>query len=227
MEVVLLVDNSQATQTDTQFIRDALDAFVATLDDRHAVGLVTLGDRPTLVLGATTSAEAIGKAISRIFPQTGSGTYLLDAVRETTKGFSKRKPARPVIVAVLREDIEFSSGDYLTLLTGLRETFASFHAVILTMPGGDPSMDTSEGRQRAQLIDRGTTETGGRRVNLLSNMALKGAMVELAAELNAQLEAVFARPAALIPPQRTTVTSAHEGWTVRGTLAPPPSSQPQ
>lgn len=218
MEVVLLVDNSQATSADTMFVRDALEAFEATLDDRHAIALVTLGDRPTVVLGASTSSEAIRKAIGRVFPQPGSGTYLLDGVRETTRGFAKRKPERPVIVALVREDIDFSTGDHVSVLKDLRETSSAFHAVVLTTPG-HPGMGTNEWRERVQLIDRGTTETGGRRVDLLSNMALKDTMTALAAELNAQVEAVFARPAALIPPRRTDVTSTREGWTARGTLA--------
>ncbi|MBP1605147.1 MAG: VWFA-related Acidobacterial domain protein [Acidobacteria bacterium] len=226
MEVVLLVDNSAATSADTMFFRDALEAFVAGLDDRHAIALVTLGDRPTLELGATTNTEAIRKAIGRLFPRPGSGTYLLDAVRDTTKGFTKRKPARPVIVAVLREDVEFSTGDHVSILTDLHETFAAFHAVVLNTPA-DPSIGTNEWRERAQLIDRGTIETGGRRVNLISNLGLKDAMVALATELNAQVEAVFARPASLVPPRRTTVSSAREGWTARGTLARPLSGQVQ
>lgn len=225
MELVLLVDNSAATSADTQFIRDALVAFGATLDARHAIGMVTLGDRPTLVFDATTNRETIKRSGGRLFPPPGSGAYLLDAVRETTKGFEKRKPARPVIVAVIREDVEFSTGDHVSLLKDLRETSTAFHAVVLTAPGGDPYIATPEGRERALLVDRGPAETGGRRINLITNLALKDAMVGLAKELNAQVEAVFARPTSLIPPERTTVSSAREGWTARGTLAPPPSQQ--
>jgi hypothetical protein len=221
MEVVLLVDNSQATDGDTMFVRHALEGFGAALDDRHDIALVTLGDRPTLVLGASTSREAFRRAVGRIFPQPGSGTYLLDGVRETTRGFAKRQPERPVIVAVVREGIEFGSGDHMSLLKDLRDTYSAFHVIVLTTPG-NPGVGTNEWRERVQLIDRGTAETGGRRVDLLTNMALKDAMATLAGEFNAQVEAVFARPATLIPPQRTTVTSPREGWTVRGTLARPP-----
>jgi hypothetical protein len=64
---------------------------------------------------------------------------------------------------------------------------------------------TTEGRNRELLFDRGTTDTGGRRDNILQSMAATDALERLAAELLGQYRITFARPDALIPPEKTEV----------------------
>ena len=83
---------------------------------------------------------------------------------------------------------------------------------------GTPSADLSdEGRSRSIVLDRGTSENGGRRDQLLSGMALNDRLKLLAAQLSHQYRVTYARPQSLIPPEKVTVSTARPGLTARGT----------
>jgi hypothetical protein len=81
-------------------------------------------------------------------------------------------------------------------------------------------MRPTEGRNRELLFDRGTTDTGGRRENVLTSMAAKQAMELLADELLGQYRITFARPDSLVPPEKTEVAVRPAGLTARGILIP-------
>lgn len=169
MQVAILVDNSAAATSHISNLRDGLRAFVNTLAPHHELSLVTYADRPTLVASFTSDRTEVLKGVDRLFAQPSSGAYLLDAIQETSRGFIKRESSRPVIVVVGIEAVEFSNLSYETVLEDIEKSGAQFHVVILV----DSAPDTSqEQRYRSIVIDRGTRETGGRRDELLSSMAL-------------------------------------------------------
>jgi hypothetical protein len=68
------------------------------------------------------------------------------------------------------------------------------------------------------VLDEGPRQTGGRREELLTSMALDAKLAQLGDELTHQYKVTYARPQSLIPPERTTVSSAKTGVTARGTL---------
>jgi hypothetical protein len=70
------------------------------------------------------------------------------------------------------------------------------------------------------VIDRGTRESGGRRDDLLTSMALRVRLDELASELANQQLVTYARPQSLIPPERVEISSGRPGLVVRGTPVP-------
>src|SRR5918995_678439 len=45
----------------------------------------------------TTDTEVLNQRVRRIFPRTGSGAYLLDAIVDASKALAKREAKRPVI----------------------------------------------------------------------------------------------------------------------------------
>jgi VWFA-related protein len=216
MQIALIVDNSAATTSHLTDLRNGLLRFVKEIGPRHELSLVTHGDGPRLVASFSTDRAEVEAAINRLFPQPNSGAYLMDAIQETTRGFVKRESPRPVIVVVSTEAVEFSNISYQPVLDGLQEAHAQLHVLLLV----DRDPDTSQEEQyRAIVIDRGTRETGGRRDNLLSSMALPEALSALAAELNAQWRVTYARPESLIPPKTTTVASARPALEIRGVAA--------
>jgi hypothetical protein len=77
-----------------------------------------------------------------------------------------------------------------------------------------------EGRNRENVFDRGTTQTGGRRKNILTSMAMTDALERLAAELLGQYRITYARPDTLIPPGKIEVSVRPAGLTVRGVPVP-------
>ncbi|MBA2257682.1 MAG: VWA domain-containing protein, partial [Acidobacteria bacterium] len=78
LDIVLLVDDSQAATEMIPHMRDALTRFVARMQGKAKVGIVTVGERPTSVVERTSDPEALKKGIGRIFARGGSGAYLLE-----------------------------------------------------------------------------------------------------------------------------------------------------
>ena len=220
MRVALLVDNSQNATQSIQFLRDALGAFATRLTGAgHSVALITLGDRPTLQVDATTDlARLKSRGIDRLFAQPGSGMYLLEALIETSKGFVKNETPRPVIVAVVTEGQEFSNASAETVIRAIRDSGAQFHALVLT-EGERASLSSDEVRQRNVVLDRGTRESGGTHDTVISNLALKDRMNQLANELLAQVAVTYASPERLVPAEKITIAAARDGFTARGVVA--------
>jgi hypothetical protein len=215
MQVALLVDNSQAATRAIQRMREGITQFVNLMaNGRNEISIVTMGDRPTLVVDATSDADKLKKnGADRLFAQPGSGTYLLESIIETSKGFRKKESPRPVIVALLTEGTEFSNQHYDDVLKALKESGTEFFALTLSEAQTDDRSDPA--RNRNVVLDRGTRETGGRREILLSDMAIQGAMTSVADELLHQFKVTYGRPESLIPPEHITVQANYPAWTAR------------
>jgi len=229
MQIALLVDTSQTARDDISYMRTALPPFVTALTNPNEAGrktevaLIAFGERPTIFTDYTTSAANLQKGINRIWSQTNSGAYLLDAILEVGQGFKKREAPRPVIVAIVAEGPELSYRHYEQVLGPLRDSGAMFYALVI----GSPSHDLSdEGRSRSVVLDQGPTSTGGQRIQLLTAMALKDRLKQLADELTHQYRVTYARPQSLIPPERVTVTTSRAGLTARGRLAKEQQDRP-
>jgi len=96
---------------------------------------------------------------------------------------------------------EFSTGMYQPLVEGLKARGTALHVVAIGART-PPDVQTIEGRNRELLFDRGTTDTGGRRDNILESMATTSALERLAAELLGQYRITFARPDTLVRRRR-------------------------
>jgi hypothetical protein len=218
MQVAVLVDNSQAATRAIQFLRDALGPFADRLTAaKHRVSLITLADRPTIQVEATSdSSEFRKRGVERLFAQPGAGMYLLEGLIETTRGFTKNEVARPVVVAIITEGVEFGNQHYDQVLDGLKTSGTMFYTLLLT-EGAEADPGSDETRNRNVVLDRGTRETGGVREILLSSMALGDALKKLADVLLNQYRVTYASPERLVPPERITVEAKDKELTARGT----------
>ena len=153
MQIAILVDNSQAA---APFIRDYREALAALVDGltsgegpgtRNEVAIITMAERPTIATDYTTDRGALVKSVQRVFSSSDSGTYLLDAVMETSQGFTKRRSPRPVIVAIVTEGPELSDRFYQHVLTTLRASGAALHVITVGRPT-NVSHDRSRGDLR-------------------------------------------------------------------------------
>ncbi len=217
MQLALLVDNSEAARQAIQFMRDGLGPFVSRLTAAgHSVSFVTLGDRPTIQVNLTSDGAAVkSKGVDRLFAQPGSGAYLLEGLVETTRGFVKNEAARPVIVALITEGIEFSNQSHEQVLEALKKSGATFHALVLT-EGMKEDLRSDEVRHRNVVLDRGTRETGGRRETLIANMSIAPELEKLASELLAQHKVTYASPERLVPAEKITVEASNKNLVARG-----------
>jgi VWFA-related protein len=212
LDIVLLVDDSQAATTSIPYLRTGLTKFVEQLAGKGAIGVVTIGERPTSIVERTTDVAALKKGILRIFARPGSGAYLLDAIVEVSRGFQKRETARPTIVAITIEGIEFSNLQYERVLDELHRSGAALHVLAVGRARGDMS---DEIRSKNIVMARGTETTGGRRDQLLSELSIPDALSKMAGELLNQYVVTYGRPDALIPPEKIEVSVKKPGLTAR------------
>ena len=212
LDITFLVDDSQAATTAIPYIRDGLSKFIDRMQGKAAIGIVTIGERPTSVSQRSQDPSVAKKGVGRIFARPGSGAYLLEGISEVARGFQKSESERPVIIAITTEGVEFSNLQHDQVLKDLHASGAVLHVLAL----GTPSSDSSdEMRQRNLVLSEGTTQTGGRREQLLSPMAIGQALDKLAGELLNQYVVTYGRPDMLIPPDRIEVRTIRAGLTAR------------
>jgi VWFA-related protein len=213
LTIALLVDDSQALTPALQMVREALDGFIAALDGKAEIALITFGERPTIAADYTTDRKKLTDAAHHIFPRPGGGAYLLDAIVDASKGLQKRNAKRPVLaVLAIDDEIEFSNRQYSQVLDELDKSGAAFHVVTLGTPS---SSQVDEMRNRNQVIAIGTERTGGRRDNVLALTGAAPRMKQLANELIYQYDVTYIRPETLIPPKTIEVTVSKPGLNAR------------
>jgi hypothetical protein len=216
MQVAILVDNSQAAESFIRDYREAIPAFVTALTagtqsgSKHEIALIAIAERPTILADYTVEPARVLNAAQRVFATSGSGTYLLDAIIETSQGIMRRGAPRPVIVAIVTEGPELSNRHYKQALEPLRAAGAALHILAVGSP-----RNMSE--DRSIVIEEGPRKSGGSYTTLLLGTALTNRMRQLANELTHQYRVVYARPNRLIPPEQVTVTTVRRDLTVRGT----------
>jgi len=218
LQIAVLVDTSQAMEDHMLDVRNALRAFIKQVAGKHEIALIGLGERPTVLSDYTRDAARLEKAVGSVFSRSGSGTYILDAIVEASKGLQRRKAARPHIVVYAATGPEFSERSHLSVLDALRESGTTLHTLMMNRPGA--GMGTREEQELAQTVADGTRMTGGRREDLLTPMALSDRLQSLANELEHQYRVVYARPSRLVPPKSLEVTAKRPGVTVRARRTP-------
>ncbi len=214
MQIAVLVDDTESATTAIADLRRGLQAFIRVLTPGgHRLALVSFGERPSILVDYTSDPTKLAAGVGRLFAKPGSGSYLLEAMMETTRGFARLEARRPVMVIVTTEGEEFSNDYYATVLDAVNKSGAQVHALIRTGSGAEPS---GEGvRNRNVVLADGPDQTGGGRHYLLTDSSIGPAFERLAAELTAQYQVVYARPQTLIPPERLEVTVRRAGVTVR------------
>jgi VWFA-related protein len=212
LQVVLIVDDSAAAEPAIRDMREALNAFIAKLQGKAEIGLVTIGERPTSLVELTTNAEALKKGVSRIFARQGAGAYFLEGLSDVARGFRKREAPRKAIVAVVTEGVEFSNMYSTTVLNELYASRATLHVLSIGRPNESMS---DEMRNRGIVFDEGTTRTGGRRDQILATSGLADRMRRVADELLNQYLVTYGAPESLIPPEKIEVTSTRKDLRVR------------
>jgi len=213
MKIALLVDNSAAMQDSRMSdLRRGVSAFVTGMRDGVQIAIITLADRPTILVDYTTDRERLRKSAEGIAAFSGTGNYVLDGISETSQALSKERAERPVIVVISSDGVELSYRRYDLVLDRLQESDAALHIVVVKVPEGGQSVD------RDLVFSRGSNDTGGRYDDLLISTALEWKMKQVADELSNQYRVIFARPQKLVPPKRTEVEVRNPQLRARGKL---------
>jgi VWFA-related protein len=244
LQIALLVDNSVSMRGKLSDLRKAVTTFVTGLRSGVQVALITLAERPTIVVNYTADQAALLKGVSGIVVSV-AGNYVLDGMAEASEALTKRPMARSIMVVVTGRGPELSYRHYTDVLRPLRDSGAALHAIMVTgpNPGGDlmhaagagnsadaggdiadaggdigDTEDASGGVGRDIVLGRMTKETGGRYQEVLSTSGLNVKLQQLSSEISNQYRVTFARPQRLIPPKSTKISARQSKMRVRGML---------
>jgi VWFA-related protein len=212
IDLVLLVDDSQAATAAIPNLRDGLTRFIDKMQGKGTIGIVTVGERPMSVVERSKDTAALQKGVKRIFARRGAGAYLLEGINEVVRGFRRRPGTRPTIVALTIEGVEFSNLQHERVIGDLLKTDVALHVLAIGSPA---PTDTDEMRNRNLVLSMGTEYTGGRRDQLLSTMAIEERLEQVAGELVNQYVVTYGRPDALVPAEKVQVTVNKPGLTAR------------
>jgi VWFA-related protein len=216
IDIALLVDNSTAASDEITFLREALAKFVAKMGPGNNIAVIALADRPTILADYTNDPKRLSDAVGRLFAMPQSGMTFLDAVLETAQGLGRRETPRAVIVPVITDGIEFTNRYSKDVVAAVERVDAAVHIVGI----GQFSYSEDHGiRERSFFLSDGPHKSGGQQITLLSPHGLDPALQKLARELSSQYKVIYGRPQSLIPPERTEVSSAKTGVTMRGAPA--------
>jgi VWFA-related protein len=228
LQIALLVDNSVSMRENLSELRRSVSSFVTSLRPGIQVALLTLAERPTIVLNYTADHAALVKATDRIVTYE-AGNYLLDGIAEAAEGLKKRSEARSIMVVVTGDGPELSYRHYSDTVRALRDSSASLHAILVTSPtieaaatraveSAGAAGDAAGGLGRDIVLGRMTKETGGRYEQLLSIHSLAAKLEQLSDEISNQYRVTFARPQRLVPPRSTEISARQPNLHVRGML---------
>jgi VWFA-related protein len=216
MDIALLVDNSAAAENTTLPMREGLTNFVSRMAEGNQIALVALASRPTILTDYTSDVKRLTNGIGLVWPQRQSGTTLLDAIVETSKGLGRRESTRAALVAVVTNGVEYSKWFSPEVVDAMTRASVSLHAITL---GASDDLSSEEGRQRARVLNSAAPASGGQRIVILADTGINAALQKVARQLSAQYKVVYNRPESFLPPEKTEVSAARPGITMRGTPA--------
>jgi VWFA-related protein len=209
LQIALLVDNSVSMRPRLSLLRKAVTAFIDATRDDVQLALITLAERPTVVVGYTTDRVSLRKAADKIFAFEAAN-YLLDGIAETSQGLAKRTMWRSAIAVITGVGPEMSYRQYTEVLRFFRAGGASLHVVQVGGGIGE------QGREI--VVSRGTSETGGRFDEVLVPTGLELKSRQLAMELSNQYRVTYARPSRLVSPSQVEVSVRRTDLRARGML---------
>ena len=207
LQIALLVDNSVSMRPRLSLLRKAVTAFIDATRDDVQLALITLAERPTILVGYTTDRAALRKAADGIFA-FDAGNYLLDGIAETSEGLAKRTMWRSAIVVITGVGPEMSYRQYTEVLRFFRAGGASLHVVQVGSGIGE--------RGREIVVSKATSETGGRFDEVLVPTSLELKSRQVATELSNQYRVTYARPSRLVPPSKVEVSVRRADLRARG-----------
>ncbi|MCC6164639.1 MAG: VWA domain-containing protein [Acidobacteria bacterium] len=219
VDITLLVDNSVASTRALQDMRIGLEKFVTAFAGPNPITLMTVADRPTVQVPSTTSQAQLLRGVKRLFIQPSSGATTVEGIIEASRAIEKRHPARAALIVVTSMGSEFSDRPYDLALDTLAKAGAVLHVLELQDTTRADTQSQSV-RDRNIVIDRGTTETGGLRELLITNLSMSDALQKVGRAATTQFLVVYGRPDRLIPPRKVEVSSARPTLKVRGNTLP-------
>ena len=196
-------------------VRMALFEFMKRVVDRAQVSLITIGLRNNAVVDYTSSLEALVGGINKFTLNPSGDSAVAEGVLDLAGRFIEAKPERPVIVVV-----SFSGGQAgvtpRMVLDRLRDSGAQMHSVTLAgSTSAAPLGSLSDQSGREQVLGDGPKQSGGRRIEVTSTLAIGRALQQIANELASQYAITYVLPDGVKPDRRFNINVKRRGVSVR------------
>jgi VWFA-related protein len=227
VSVALLLDDRGS---DINEIRTALAAFVARVQGRAAVSLISVVPTVQTVFDYTPDNAVMMAGIRRLVWRAGPASGLiLSAIADTADSLGRREVARPNIVVVTFEGGEFRSHKRAQdVLASLERSRTVMHVVAVGKPtlrrmnravvdSGNAQGDewTVDENNRNAVLGEGPSQSGGRRHELTVATGLSSALEAVASDLINQQQLVYECPRDSPGSRKLSVSTKRRGVSVR------------
>lgn len=238
MHLAVLVDTSVGGGMPDESFRSAVADFAGRMAGANQVALYSFGNRAAQVVPFTQDAARLGSAVNGMFAQSQGGSYLIDAIDLAVQDLRRLESPRPVMVVITSEAADASRRTAGSAIKDLIKHAIAFHAISLSSAMGDspaarvnsdiPSSSqrmqgmiaAGEGdRERNQVLQQGTSTTGGSLQRVTNTLTLAPALARLGAELGGSYRLTFTGPAPNKALRDLQVGVMLEGVTLRATPA--------
>ena len=205
MTVALMIDDSGLG---LQSIREGAGAFVTRLRGLATIALITTAGRNIRTVDYTDNTAALIAGLNRTYGRNQTGAFLTDGILEVATEFRAKEVARPVIVSVGVEGVDFSQVGPSELLGALQRSRTQLYMIRLgrivigeSNPAGAQRGESLADEQVRfnSILGQAPSRTGGRIEQLSAHTGIPRAMEAVAVELAGQYELTYgpADPAAI------------------------------
>jgi VWFA-related protein len=216
MRLALMVEYPLVGQS---FVRFGLAEFVARMCASADVALFMITQRPERLVDFTSNASILIDTIVNLpLSQPRLSAAVPDAIYDVAQQFEKRKPARPVIVLATIEQGQTTEADPESVLSQIAKSKAQFWTVSIEPSRSQPSGKAASLRDfagRTQIIGDGPTQSGGRRVAIMTLPAFETGLKQVADDLSSQYLITYLLPSGVRPSDRINVSLKKPGLTLR------------
>lgn len=206
-------------------VRMGVYEFMKRMHGQADLSLVTVALRNETVFDHTDDLNTMVAALNKLSLNPTPQSNLTEGVLELVREIEKERLERPVVVAVALSGGQSGGPAANTVLTQLRQSGATMHAV--TLAGGGEATDAqsaaslSDGSGREQVLGDGSRQAGGRRHDVSTTTAIGRALQLVADDLLAQYILSYTLPDGVKPDRRLNVGVKRRGVTLRAPNAMP------
>lgn len=216
IRLALMVEYPLAGQN---YVRSGLAQFVARVCPLAEVALFMVTQRAERLVDFTSDSLLLLEGI-RTLPLTEArlSAAVPDAIFEVAKQFERMKPARPVMVLAAIEQGQSTEANPESILSQLAKSKAQLWTVSIEPARSQPIPKVTSIREfagRTQIIGDGPTQSGGRRVPILTLPGFESGLQEVADDLSSQYLITYLLPAGVRPSDRISVSLKKPGLTLR------------
>jgi VWFA-related protein len=194
-------------------VRQALFDFMKRMQPAAEIALMTVGMRTATVVDYTGNLDALVTALNQFSLNPQQTSNVMEGILSVSSQIERQKAERPVMVVIAASGGQVEGGNPQQVLTQLRQSRATFHAVAL-MGGGD-------NQDREQVLLDGAKQSGGRRVDIAGTANAGKALQQIADDLLAQYLVTYELPAGTKREPRLNISTPRHGVSLRAPTAIP------